>query len=70
MAMLQSSMNQSRSAADVGANGVAANFNASMVTPMSIRAATTVIAAIPILLVYPFLQKYFVVGMNVGSIKE
>lgn len=70
MAMLQSSMNQSRSAADIGANGMAANANASMVTPMSIRAATTVIAAVPILLVYPFLQKYFVVGMNVGSIKE
>jgi putative aldouronate transport system permease protein len=70
MAMLQSSMNQSRSAADVGANGIAANINSSMVTPMSIRAATTVIAAVPILLVYPFLQKYFVVGLNVGSIKE
>jgi len=70
MSMLQSSMNQSKSAADIGANGMAANINASMVTPMSIRAATTVIAAVPILLVYPFLQKYFVVGMNVGSIKE
>jgi putative aldouronate transport system permease protein len=70
MAMLQSSMNQSRSAADVGANGVAANIAQSMVTPMSIRAATTMIAAVPILVVYPFLQKYFVVGMNVGSVKE
>jgi putative aldouronate transport system permease protein len=49
---------------------MAANINASMVTPVSIRAATTVIAAVPILVVYPFLQKYFVVGMNVGSIKE
>jgi putative aldouronate transport system permease protein len=70
MSMLQSSMNQSRSAADVGANGMAANINASMVTPMSIRAATTVIAAVPILIIYPFVQKYFVVGMNVGSVKE
>lgn len=70
MSMLQSSMNQSRSAADVGSSGMAANINASMVTPQSIRAATTVIAAVPILLVYPFLQKYFVVGLNVGSIKE
>ena len=70
MAMLQSSMNQSRSAADVGANGMAANISQSMVTPVSIRAATTMIAAVPILLVYPFLQKYFVVGLNVGSVKE
>ena len=36
----------------------------------SIRAAITIIASAPILLVYPFLQKYFVVGLNVGSIKE
>jgi putative aldouronate transport system permease protein len=70
MAMLQASMNQSESAADIGASGVAANISQSMVTPVSIRAAITVVAAVPILCVYPFLQKYFVVGLNVGSIKE
>lgn len=41
-----------------------------MVTPLSIRAAITVVASVPILLVYPFMQKYFVVGLNVGSVKE
>ena len=41
-----------------------------MVTPISIRAAVTVVASVPILLVYPFMQKYFVVGLNVGSVKE
>ncbi len=41
-----------------------------MVTPISIRAAITIVAAAPIVLIYPFLQKYFVVGLNVGSIKE
>lgn len=40
------------------------------VTPQSIRAAITIVTAVPILLVYPFLQKYFVVGLNVGSVKE
>jgi len=70
MALLQQSMSQSRSAADVNAAGMAANIAASMVTPVSIRAAGTIIATIPILVVYPFLQKYFVMGMNVGSIKE
>jgi putative aldouronate transport system permease protein len=38
-------------------------------TPNSIRAAMTVVATVPILLVYPFLQKYFVT-MNIGSVKE
>lgn len=35
----------------------------------SIRSATIMAATLPILLIYPFLQKYFVKGMMVGSIK-
>ena len=38
-------------------------------TPQSIRYATLVVAIAPITLVYPFIQKYFVKGMMVGSIK-
>lgn len=38
-------------------------------TPITIRAAITVISALPIMLVYPFLQKYFVVGLSIGSVK-
>jgi putative aldouronate transport system permease protein len=70
MSLLQASMNQSKSAADVNSLGMNANIAASIVTPVSIRSAITIIATVPILLVYPFLQKYFVVGLNVGSIKE
>lgn len=35
----------------------------------SFRAAAIFISAIPIILVYPFLQKYFVKGMTMGSVK-
>ncbi len=35
----------------------------------AIRAATIMLACIPIMCVYPFLQKYFVKGMRVGSVK-
>ena len=35
----------------------------------TVRMATIVIATVPILCVYPFLQKYFVKGMMVGSVK-
>lgn len=42
----------------------------SAVTPLSVRMAVTVIATVPILIVYPFLQKYFVGGMTVGAVKD
>ncbi|MGO4495295.1 carbohydrate ABC transporter permease [Paenibacillus sp. 2RAB27] len=50
--------------------GANANQTKAMVTPSSIRAAITIVAAVPILFVYPFLQRYFIVGMNLGSVKE
>lgn len=40
------------------------------VTPLSVRMAITVIATVPILVVYPFLQKYFVGGMTIGAVKD
>ncbi|GIP37678.1 ABC transporter permease [Paenibacillus sp. J31TS4] len=39
-------------------------------TPQSIQAASILLATIPIVVVYPFLQKYFVKGVLVGSVKE
>ncbi|MBP1966135.1 carbohydrate ABC transporter permease [Paenibacillus aceris] len=50
--------------------GANTNQTKAMVTPASIRAAITIVAAVPILFVYPFLQRYFIVGMNLGSVKE
>ncbi len=41
-----------------------------MVTPMSIRAATTIITALPIVCLYPFLQRYFISGLTIGGVKE
>ena len=41
----------------------------SMVTPNSLRAAMTMVATVPILIVYPFLQKYYIKGIVVGSVK-
>lgn len=38
-------------------------------TPATVRAATTMIVTIPIIIVYPFLQKYFVSGITLGAVK-
>ena len=72
MSFLQASQNQSSNANDAGAMALAANSGAStsMVTPISIRSSITVVATLPILVVYPFVQKYFVVGMTIGGVKE
>jgi len=39
-------------------------------TPETIKAATVVITILPIICVYPFLQKYFAKGIMLGGIKE
>ena len=38
-------------------------------TPDSVKAAALVVTTIPIIMVYPFLQKYFVKGITVGAVK-
>lgn len=37
--------------------------------PETIKMATVIVATMPILIIYPFLQRYFVKGMLLGSIK-
>ncbi|MBP1534842.1 MAG: carbohydrate ABC transporter permease [Ruminococcus sp.] len=40
------------------------------VTPTSVRAAATVVTSLPIIILYPFLQRYFVAGLTIGGVKE
>ena len=40
-----------------------------LVTPRTMRLAITVVTIVPITMVYPFLQRYFVKGLMIGSIK-
>ncbi|MBP1995577.1 carbohydrate ABC transporter permease [Paenibacillus eucommiae] len=37
--------------------------------PETIKMATVVVAIVPVLVVYPFLQKYFIKGMLLGAVK-
>ena len=72
MSYLQASQSQSKSASDAGSAAIAASSGAAaaQVTPIAIRSSITMIATVPILIVYPFVQKYFVVGMTIGGVKE
>jgi putative aldouronate transport system permease protein len=40
------------------------------VSPESIQMAMTIVATVPILFVYPFVQKYFIQGLTLGSVKS
>lgn len=40
------------------------------ISPESIRMAMTIVATVPILLVYPFVQKYFMKGLTLGAVKS
>jgi putative aldouronate transport system permease protein len=60
---MSSGTQQSQSVSD-------AAMAARQITPMSVRAAITIVTAVPILVVYPFLQRYFVAGLTIGGVKE
>jgi putative aldouronate transport system permease protein len=52
----------------VGAGG--ADLTMTNLTMQSVRMATIIVAILPIMCVYPFLQKYFVKGVMIGAIKS
>ncbi|GLX66715.1 carbohydrate ABC transporter permease [Paenibacillus glycanilyticus] len=45
-------------------------YNPDAITPKSVRMATIMITVLPILVVYPFVQRFFVKGVLIGSVKE
>jgi ABC-type sugar transport system, permease component len=55
--------------ANSNVNSMAAQSGLKAVTSESLKLATMVVTTVPIVCSYPFLQRYFVKGMMIGSIK-
>lgn len=56
--------------ANVDMSAIAHMNAAKKITSKALTMATIMVATIPIVCVYPFLQKYFVKGVLIGSLKE
>lgn len=55
---------------DVSSMALGADIGDQVAVAQSIRYATIIVATVPILCVYPFLQKHFTKGTMVGAVKE
>lgn len=70
-AVLVKILNQYQTGSMVGdAQQMANSAKRLAVSPDTIRMAATMVATLPIIMVYPFLQKYFVKGMTLGAVKS
>ncbi len=54
---------------DTSGNAIADAESIANTTGEVVRSATIVVSTVPILVLYPFLQKYFVKGVTIGSVK-
>lgn len=67
--ILYNCINDAQRIADNMKVGIVAAPGVVTVSPDGVRMATTVVAVLPVMLVYPFLQKYFVKGVMLGAVK-
>jgi len=63
--IMREQMSQMSSAAQAAMSRMRNN-----ITTKSLSMATMMVATVPIMLIYPFVQKYFVKGVLIGSLKE
>lgn len=52
------------------AAGAAQSFSEQVKTASLVKYAVIIVSALPLLIVYPFLQRFFVQGVLIGSVKE
>lgn len=62
-------LNQASAMADM-TDSVMLSDKMRAIQPLTIRSAITVVVVTPIIIIYPFFQKYFVSGMTIGAVKQ
>ena len=67
--LLYNCINQAQVLADSMKQGLVQAPGAVALSAETIKMATTIVAVLPVMMVYPFLQKYFVKGVMMGAVK-
>jgi putative aldouronate transport system permease protein len=67
--MLYNYLNQASQLSQMSTSSLQHGAAASALTAQSIRMTITMVATLPILFVYPWMQKYFVKGIMLGAVK-
>lgn len=62
-------LNQATNIANQARTGGAGAVSSAMVSPFTLRMTITMVVTVPILIIYPFMQKYFINGIMVGAVK-
>ncbi len=67
--LLQKMLTEMDMIKNIASTGGAGMASLTSVTPSSVRMAVVVLTVTPIILIYPFLQRYFIKGIMVGAVK-
>ena len=62
-------LNQATNVASMARTGGASAVSGATISPFTLRMTITMVVTVPILIVYPFMQKYFINGIMIGAVK-